>query len=144
MANITRFDPLDIKTFEHAFEDFMQDFFRPMRYEIKAKPRIVMDVSEDDRAYKIRAELPGVKKEDINITISGNKVTLTAEVKKEKEEKEGEKVVRSERYYGSLYRSFTLDQDVNEAESQAKFADGVLMLTLPKKTAAAVKKLPID
>lgn len=143
MANITRFDPLDIKTFENAFEDFMQDFFRPMRYEIKAKPRIVMDVSEDDRAYKIRAELPGVKKEDINVTISGNKVTLTAEVKKEKEEKEGEKVVRSERYYGSLYRSFTLDQDVNEAESQAKFAEGVLMLTLPKKAAAAVKKLPI-
>lgn len=143
MADITRFDPLDIKTFENAFEDFMQDFFRPMRYEIKAKPRIVMDVSEDDRAYKIRAELPGVKKEDINVTISGNKVTLTAEVKKEKEEKEGEKVVRSERYHGSLYRSFTLDQDVNEAESQAKFADGVLMLTLPKKAAAAVKKLPI-
>ncbi len=143
MTNITRFDPLDIKTFENAFEDFMQDFFRPMRYEIKAKPRIVMDVSEDDRAYKIRAELPGVKKEDINVTISGNKVTLTAEVKKEKEEKEGEKVVRSERYYGSLYRSFTLDQDVNEAESQAKFADGVLTLTLPKKAAAAVKKLPI-
>lgn len=143
MTNITRFDPLDIKTFENAFEDFMQDFFRPMRYEIKAKPRIVMDVSEDDRAYKIRAELPGVKKEDINVTISGNKVTLTAEVKKEKEEKEGEKVVRSERYYGSLYRSFTLDQDVNEAESQAKFADGVLTLTLPKKAAAGVKKLPI-
>ncbi|MDX1252383.1 MAG: Hsp20/alpha crystallin family protein [Gammaproteobacteria bacterium] len=143
MANITRFDPFDIKTFENAFEDFMQDFFRPMRYELKAKPRVVMDVSEDDKAYTVRAELPGVKKEDINITISGNKVTLTAEVKKEKEEKEGEKVVRSERYYGSLYRSFTLDQDINEAESQAKFADGVLMLTLPKKAAAAVKKLPI-
>ena len=85
-----------------------------------------------------------MKKEDIHVTIDGNQVAISAEVKKEKEVKEGEKVLRSERYYGKVSRAFTLGQDVDEAAAQAKYANGVLELHLPKKVAPASRKLVIQ
>jgi HSP20 family protein len=143
MADITRYDPFDL-AFE-PFDELFKGFFRPVRFEARPElMRIKMDVKENDKAYVVHAEIPGVKKEDINVTIDGNQVSISAEVKKEKEEKEGEKVLRSERYYGKVYRSFTLDQDVDEAGAQAKYADGVLELTLPKKATAKAKKLAIQ
>lgn len=99
---------------------------------------------KNDKEYNVRAELPGVKKEDVNITIDGNHVAISAEVKKEKEEKKDEKVLRSERYYGRVYRSFTLDQDVDEAKSEAKYKDGVLELKLPKKTGATARRVTVQ
>ena len=84
----------------------------------------------------IRADIPGVKKDDIKVSVDGNVVSISAEVKQEKEEKQGERVIRSERYRGAVSRSFSLGQDVDESAAQAKYADGVLELTLPKKTAA--------
>jgi HSP20 family protein len=103
-----------------------------------------MDVSEDDKAYTVHADMPGVKKEDIHVNIDGKQVSISTEVKNEKEVKEGEKLLRSERYYGSVSRAFSLAQDVDEATAVAKYNDGVLELTLPKKVAASAKKLVIQ
>ncbi len=140
MANITRFspgsDPLD---------DLFRGFFmRPVRFEGQPEVQIKMDVSEDDKAYTVHAEIPGVKKEDIHVTIEGNQVSIRAEVKNEKEVKEGEKLLRSERYYGSVSRAFSLAQDVDEGAAKAKYTDGVLELTLPKKVVASARKLEIQ
>jgi HSP20 family protein len=106
--------------------------------------QIKMDVKEDDKNYNVHAEIPGVKKEDIHVTIEGNQVSISAEIKKEKEEKEGGKVLRSERYYGKVYRSFTLGQDVDDTKATAKYNEGVLNLTLPKKATSSAKKLAIQ
>jgi HSP20 family protein len=140
MANLTRFDP-----FADPFEDMVRRVFKPVRWEVDTQPlQIKVDVEENDKAYSVKAEVPGVKKEDINVQIEGNQVSITAESKQEKDVKENGKVIRSERYYGSLYRSFTLGQDVDQAAATAKYADGVLQLTLPKKASAATKKLTVQ
>lgn len=140
MANIARFDP-----FADSFDDLMRRVFKPVRWEADVQPlQIKVDVEENDKAYTVKAEIPGVKKEDINVQIEGNQVSITAESKQEKDVKENGKVIRSERYYGSLYRSFSLGQDVDQAGATAKYADGILNLTLPKKPSAATKKLTVQ
>lgn len=142
MANVTRFDP---------FGDFVDDLFRgffvrPVAYEGRneALPRMKVDVAESNGAYTVAAELPGVKKEDIRVTIDGAQVTLEAEIKREKEVSPEERVLHAERVYGKATRSFTLPQEVDEAKAEAKFRDGVLELTLPKKAAAARKQISIQ
>ncbi len=137
MSNLIRRDPLD---------DLFRGFFvRPVEFESQAEaPVVKIDVKEQEKGYLVHAEIPGVKKEDIHVTIEGNQVSISAEVKKEKEEKEGDKVLRSERYYGKVYRSFSLGQDVDEATSVAKYNDGVLDLTLPKKATSSAKKLAVQ
>ena len=143
MANITRYDPFDL-AFE-PLDDIFRGFFRPMRIEgLSQAMQIKLDVKENEKDYTVHAEIPGVKKEDIHVTIEGNQVSISAEVKKEKEEKEGAKVIRSERYFGKVFRSFNLGHDIDDAAAKAKYADGVLELTLPKKAGAAAKKLSIQ
>ena len=115
MANILRYKPAD-----DAFDDLFRGFFmRPVRFEGQPEVQIKMDVSEDDKCYTVHAEIPGVKKENIHVSIEGNQVAISAEIKNEKEVKEGEKVLRSERYYGKASRAFTLGQDVDDAAAQA-------------------------
>lgn len=140
MANIQRYDPFG------DLEDLFQGFFvRPMSLETgRAPAQFKVDVKEGDKAYTVQAEIPGVKKEDINVTIEGNQVAITAEVKREKEDRQGEKLLRSERYYGRVYRAFSLAQDVDEAAASARYHDGVLELTLPKKATVAGKKLTVQ
>jgi HSP20 family protein len=139
MANLTRFDPFnEIARFEpfRGFEDLLRDFsLKPTMREFSAEPRIRMEVTESDSAYTVKAEIPGVKKEDIKVDIENNQVTISAESRRETEQKEGTVVVRSERYYGQQFRSFTLAQGVDEEKTVAKYQDGVLELSLPKKTA---------
>ncbi len=143
MADIKRYDPFDL-TFE-PFDDLFRGFFRPVRFEGQPQQMsIKMDVKEDDKAYTVHAEIPGVKKDDIHVTIDGNQVSISAEVKKEKEEKEGGKVLRSERYFGKVYRSFTLGSEVDEGKAVAKYNEGILDLTLPKKATTSAKKLAIQ
>jgi len=140
MANITRFNPS-----RDALDDLFRGFFmQPLRFEGQPEVQIKMDVTEDEKAYKVHAEIPGVKKDDIHVSIDGNQVSISAEVKNEKEVKEGEKLLRSERYFGSVSRSFSLAQDVDEGAAQAKYNDGVLELTLPKKAVANARKLVIQ
>lgn len=147
MAGITRYDPFNLSRVDPFtdLDDLFKGFFvRPMAFEGQSQMQIKMDVKEDDKVYTVHAEVPGVKKDDIQVTIEGNQVSISAEVKKDKEEKQGEKVLRSERYYGKVARSFTLAQDVDEAKSQAKFTDGVLELILPKKAVSSAKKLTVQ
>jgi HSP20 family protein len=102
---------------------------------------VKVDVAEKNGAYTVVAELPGVKKEDIQVTIDGSEVTLAAEIKREREVANDERVLHTERTFGKVSRSFSLPQEVDEAKAEAKFRDGVLELTLPKK--AAEKRKPI-
>lgn len=141
MANITRRDPYNL---DSVFDDLFRGFFvRPVQFEGQPQVQIKMDVKEDDKAYTVHAEMPGVAKDDIHVHIEGPQVTISAEVKKQKEDKDGEKVLRSERYYGKVQRMFTLGQDIDDAAAEAKYADGVLELVLPKKAAAAGRKLEV-
>ena len=138
MANITRLDPL---------EDLFRGFFvRPVDLNANTQqpPSIKMDVKEHGGNYLVHAELPGVKKEDIHVVVDGNQVSISAEVKQEKEVKEGERVLRSERYFGKVTRSFQLGQEIDDAKAAAKFNDGVLELTLPKRAASPNKRLTVE
>ena len=90
------------------------------------------------------ATLPGVKKEDIHVSVDQNEVTISAEVKREATTKEGERVLHSERFYGKTTRVFSVGQDIDEAAVQAKYADGVLNLVLPKKAPATAKRVSIE
>jgi HSP20 family protein len=141
MANLTRYDPFD--TAVEPFDDLFRGFFRPVRLDHEL-PQFKMDVKEDDKAYTVHAELPGMKKEDIHVTIDGNNVVISAETRSESEKKEGEKVLKRERTYGKVMRSFSLASDVNEATASAKYSDGVLELVLPKKAAATSKRLAVQ
>jgi HSP20 family protein len=141
MANLTPYDPFG----DAGLDELFRGFFRPVRVEGRGAPvSIKMDVAEDDKSYTVHAEIPGVSKDDIHVTIEGNQVTLGAEVKREKDVKDGERVLRSERYYGSVFRSFTLPVEVDEATSQAKYDKGVLELKLAKKPALAGKRLSVQ
>ncbi|MCU6498476.1 Hsp20/alpha crystallin family protein [Rugamonas sp. A1-17] len=146
--NLMQFDPFgDLARLEplRGVEDFFRDFrLKNMLRDFDAKPLIKLDVAETEQAYSVKAELPGMKKEDIKVDVDGNRVTISAETKRESEQKEGETVVRSERYVGQLYRSFTLEKDVDDGKAEAKYQDGVLELTLPKKPNNGAKKLVIS
>jgi len=102
-----------------------------------------IDVKEDDKAFTVRADIPGVRKEDIQIDIDDDVVSVRAEAKQEKEEKKGEKVVYSERSYGMVSRSFTLPASVDEKTAKAEYKDGVLNLTLPKKANGSAKRIAV-
>jgi HSP20 family protein len=103
-----------------------------------------LDVKEDEKGYTVQAEVPGVKKEDIQVDIDGSQVSVRAELKKEKEEKKGEKIVYSERSYGMVSRSFTLPVEVDEKGAKAEYKDGVLNLMLPKKSNGAAKRIAVS
>ena len=141
MANLARFNVLD-----NTLDDVLRGFFvRPMNFETTAAPvQLRVDVSETEGGYTVRAEIPGVKKDDIHVAIDGNQVEISAEVKNEKEVKEGEKLLRSERYFGKVYRAFALGRDVDEAATEARYADGILELKLPKKSSARVKRIAVQ
>jgi len=147
MASITRYDPR-IDAMSDLVDDIFKGFLvRPVAYEGargEALPRVKVDVAEKNGAYKVTAELAGVRKDDIQVSIDGSQVTLTAEVKQEKEASPDERVLHTERVFGKVTRSFTLPQEVDEAKAEAKFRDGVLELTLPKKQAAARKQISIQ
>lgn len=138
MANVTRFDPLD---------DLFRGFFvRPvdMSGNTQQPPSIKMDVKEQGDNYLVHAELPGVKKEDIHVVVDGNQVSISAETKQEKEVKEGDHILRSERYFGKVSRSFQLGQEIDDSKAAAKFNEGVLELTLPKRAASPNKRLTVE
>lgn len=143
MGNLIRYSPAD-----EAFDDLFRNFWMHPAVRLGGLPlpetQIRMDVKEDDKAYIVHAEMPGVKKDDIHVTIDGDQVAISAEVKSEKDVKEGEKVLRSERYYGKVSRAFSLGQDVDQGAAEAKYHDGVLELKLPKKATSASRELAIQ
>jgi HSP20 family protein len=140
MANIARLTP-----FEDLFNEMTKGFWvRPLALPGEAELKMKLEVKEDEKSYTVHAEIPGVKKEDIQIDINGDQVTIRAEVKKEKEEKKGEKVIHSERIYGMVSRSFTLPTDVDAQGAKAEYKDGVLNVSLPKKPSAQAKRVAIS
>ena len=131
LSEMTRFDPL--MDFDEMFDRFARGAIRPVWREWEAlEPQIRMDVAEAEDGYVVKAEIPGVKKDDIHVSIDGNMVTISAEIKHEKEASEGSRMLRSERCYGRAMRTFKLDHEVSEDKAEAKYSEGVLELKLPK------------
>ncbi|NYT23801.1 Hsp20/alpha crystallin family protein [Alcaligenaceae bacterium] len=137
-----------ITTRRDPFSDLLRGFFvRPVDFDFDASlqsPEMRVDVKENADDYAVLAELPGIAKEDIHVSIDGQLVSISAERKQEKEVKEGERVLRTERYFGKVSRSFQLGQEVDESRATARFTDGVLELVLPKKAPAQARRLTID
>ena len=142
MSNLRLLDSEISDTFNTA----LRRFFNPMALETEAPTlKMRVDVSEKDNAYEVKADIPGVRKEDINIRIDGNVVQIDAEVNREKESKDKSgKVLRSERYWGNISRTFSLAQDVDDTKVVAKYTDGVLTLELPKKASPESKKIAVQ
>lgn len=141
MNDIRPLDPFALDPFDDTFRALM----RPWRLEGRdAVPRIRLDVSETDTQYAIKAELPGVRKEDIDVRVDGNLVTISAEVKAEREEKKDGRVLRQERQQGYASRSFTLACPVDDTRAEATYQNGVLELRLPKKAAASSRRLAVQ
>jgi HSP20 family protein len=132
--------------FDDFFKDFAPGFYvRPLHGDGLPSPsQIKVDVKENEGAYVVQAEVPGVPKEDIHVSVDGNVVSLRAEIRQQDQKKDGEKVLRSERYYGAVARSFQLPNDLDSEQAKAKYENGVLTLTLPKKQAASAQRLMIE
>ena len=152
MANITNYRPSEPWAGHSGMQDpidqlFRGFFVRPLSLDpqnwAQAAP-VRMDVSETENAYRLIAEIPGVRKEEINVSINGGEVTIAAEVKNEKEAREGERTLRSERYYGKVSRTVVLEYPVDEAGAEARYVDGVLELTLPKSQSAMPKRITVN
>ena len=130
---------------DEPFEDLFQGFFRPMVTRGNGQQVVpAMDVTEREKEYVVKTELPGVKKDDINVTVQNGMLTITAEAKQESEEKEKGRVIRQERRYGKYMRHLRLDTDVDEGNVKATYEDGVLELTLPKVEAVQPKRIPVE
>ncbi|QKO22291.1 Hsp20/alpha crystallin family protein [Rhodoferax sp. BAB1] len=132
------------------FDDFFRDvapgfYVKPLHGDpLPSAGQIRMDVKENGDAYTVSAEIPGVRKEDIHVTIEGSMVMVRAEVKQEDSQTQDDKLLRSERYFGSVSRGIQLPQDVDQGQAKAKYDNGVLMLTLPKKQGKGGQKLRIE
>lgn len=146
-SNLTRYDPIrDIMRLDPfgSIEDFLREF--PMSSALRstdAGRAIRLDVSETGQAYTVKADMPGFKKEDIKVSIDGNRVSINATMQEQKDENTGG-TLYSERVSGSQYRSFSLPQDVDDTKTEAKYQDGVLLLILPKKADTAHKQITVQ
>jgi HSP20 family protein len=146
MTMLTRWNPLKplSRTEPNDFDDLFRNFgLRAMFRDLEVAPEIRVDVSENDEAYDIQADVPGVRKEDIDVTIDGNQVSITAETKRESEKKNGSRDVCTERYYGQVFRSFSLPTDVDDTKAQARYENGVLNLHLPKKANGQQRRIKV-
>ncbi len=149
MADITRYSPFRglsrLDPFGRDMDDFFKGFFlTPISLDKMPDAQIPIDITEDDKGYKVRAEMPGFNKDEINVSVNGDQVSISAETKKEKEEKKGDKIIHRECYYGKQFRSFTLPQAADEANVTAKYENGVLSLELAKKAGSSATKIKVD
>ena len=131
---------------DEFFKEVAPGFFiKPLHGDpVPSASQIKIDVSENDQAFTVRAEIPGVNKQDIHVSVDGSIVTLSAEIRQHDAEREGEKLLRSERYYGSVSRSFQLPAEVDEAQSKARYENGILLLSLPKKVSNSPQRLTVE
>lgn len=140
MNSLTRFDRMD-----DLFPEFMRRFMRRDAGDSEAAPpEIRLDVTEREKDFLVRAEVPGAKKEDVRVQIDGNYVSISADVKKEKETKDEKgRVLLRESSYGTATRGFSLAWEIDDQAASAKLDNGVLTLTLPKRQGAGSKLLSI-
>jgi HSP20 family protein len=124
-----------ISDFDSLFDDFFTGFPVLMGKSDIAKSLSAMrvDIHEDDNGYEITAELPGVKKEDISVTLKNDILTITASKETETEKKKKGKVIRRERSSGTFTRSFTVHDGIRQEDIKASFEEGVLTLSIPKR-----------
>ena len=123
---------------ENLFDDFFSDFVRPVRnavrYSMPAATAMKTDVKENENSYELDIDLPGYKKEDVKAELKDGYLTINAATKNEKDEKDDSgKYIRRERFYGSCSRSFYVGEAVSQEEIKAKFEDGILKISIPKK-----------
>jgi len=131
------------------FDEFFQDF--PRGYSIKplhgdplpSPESIKIEVKENGDNIIVQAEMAGVKKDDIDITVDGNVLSIRAEVSQYDADTKNDKVLHSERYYGSVQRSLSLPSDVDADKVAASYDDGILKLTLPKQTPNKTQKISV-
>ncbi|MFN0161285.1 MAG: Hsp20/alpha crystallin family protein [Burkholderiales bacterium] len=142
MANLTPFGGRSL--FDEFFRDVAPGYFIKPLHGDPLPTQIKVDVSESAASYTVAAEVPGVAKDDIHVALDGSVVTISAEVRQQDEKKQADKVLRSERYFGQVSRSFQLPVEVDVAAAKAKYDNGVLTLTLPKKNQPGSKRLAID
>lgn len=130
---------------DNDFDQVFENFLRPVRWIEEAAGELAppLDVRERNDDFVITAELPGVKKEDIGVTLENGVLTISAEMKSEKEEKEGERVIRQERRFGKYVRSLRLGTQVDDKKIKANYKDGVLELVLPKAEEVKPKKIAV-
>lgn len=142
MNELRNLDPFAIDPFDDSFRSLM----RPWRFEMpESAPRIKLDIAENDGRYAVKAEIPGVRKDDIEVRVDGNTVSISAEVKSEKEKKgNGGRLLHRERQEGYASRSFTLACPVDEGKVKASYQDGILVLSLPKKAESSSKRVAIQ
>lgn len=137
--------PTRSSLFDDLFRDLAPGFYVKPLHGDPLPSQIKVQVNESDKSYTIQAELPGVAKEDIHVDVNGNLVTLKAEVKQHDSQGDEDQVLRTERYYGSVSRSFELPAEVESDAASAKYEDGILLLTLPKKQSSqGSKRLTVE
>lgn len=131
--------------FDDLFRDFAPGYLvRPLHGD-PLPQQIKIDVKEDGDGFQLHAELPGVAKDDIHVSIDGPVVSLSAEIRQHDQKNDNERLLHSERYYGAVSRSVRLPAVVDEARASAKFDNGVLTLTLPRQqTPEGARRLRID
>ena len=149
MANIVQKPAREVGwgLFNNNLDDVFEGFFRPYSASsgnVGGSLVPAIDLHENDNSYTVRAEMPGVKKEDIDVTVHDGVLTINAESRYEHEEKEEGRVIRQERRYGKYVRSIRLGKDVDENNVKASYKDGVLELKLPKVEEVKPKKIAID
>ena len=148
MANVM----LRRDAFPSLFDEFFNDFFTrtagvpaaARSNELPSAVRARMDVIDKGDRYEVLVDLPGVSKDDIQVNIEGPRVSITAETKSQRETKDGERVLHSERYAASYARNFELPAEVTDAGAEAVYENGVLTLTLPKRSPTTGKRLTIS
>lgn len=137
MSNLSNFDP-----FNDSFDNLFRGFLRPVHASAEIR-QLKLDVHEYGAAYTVTADLPGVNKDDIAVTVDGNRVTIEVENHSETKDKRSEQLLHWERNYGKVRRSFRLAQDIDPAAVTASYEDGVLTLNVPKQRTVTAHKISV-
>lgn len=135
-----------LRPWNRDFDNLFEGFLRPARWTEEAVSEglvPVLDVIERDNEFVVKAEMPGVKKDEIEVSLENGVLTIGAETSSETVEKDGDRVIRQERSYGKYVRSLRIGKEINEAKIKASYKDGVLELILPKAEAAKPKKISV-
>jgi HSP20 family protein len=132
------------RSFDRLFDESFERFFAPAAQadsDVARSP--ALDVAESERAYTVKLDLPGVAKEDVNVSIEGRRIRVEAQARKDEEKKQGDRIVYRERSLSSYARSFSVATEVDQAESTARLENGVLTLTLAKRNAPETKRITV-
>lgn len=146
MNTLVRYPGLRPKLWDDDLDKFFEGFFRPARWIEEASSEALtpaIDIVEREHEYVVSTELPGIRKEDIDVNVEDGLLTISAESKSDVDEKEGGRVIRQERRYGRYVRSLRLGKQIDGSKVKASYKDGVLELVLPKAESARPKKIEV-